>query len=286
MIVASNFDFLKEIDKNLFDIIEDSQKLFRDGYFNQSIINTRIFAETLAKKMYGKKSLQNGIQMTFDDILNCLKDNINDARQKEIIDDMFFIKQEGNKCAHGETLTGDIALEIIKRAFEISINYCYKINPKVDNLLFDDELLVTQKHSKNSIVEKYVELSDAAKKKEDLLKNKQQEFSSKAKEDYVELNEEGLKEERIFKDKNKIKNSKKYSKKEPTPAQKRVKERVKQAKKELKNTINKTQKKKNSSAKISKKHIKRNDNKIIKVILFYIFVIISILLLSKMIFFI
>ena len=52
--MASNFDFLKTTDKELFSIITDSEKLFRDEYFNQCAVQLRIFAEKTAKKVLGK----------------------------------------------------------------------------------------------------------------------------------------------------------------------------------------------------------------------------------------
>ena len=48
--MASNFDFLKKIDNELYEIILDSEKLFRDEYFNQCVIQLRIFCEKMAKK--------------------------------------------------------------------------------------------------------------------------------------------------------------------------------------------------------------------------------------------
>ena len=33
--MATNFDFLKTVDKNLFDIINEAEKLYRDEYFEQ-----------------------------------------------------------------------------------------------------------------------------------------------------------------------------------------------------------------------------------------------------------
>ena len=118
--MADNFDFLKKFDKKLYSIILDAQNLFCDGYFNQSAVNVRIFGEKLAQKI-----LPNSAQSTFDDTLNCLKDRIKTQRDKELVEDLFFIKQQGNKAAHGETLSSLEALETIKRAFEASINYCY-----------------------------------------------------------------------------------------------------------------------------------------------------------------
>lgn len=90
--MASNFDFLKKIDKELFEIIEEAQRLFRSEYFNQCTIQIRIYAEKMAKKIIGKTSATE----TFDDILNTLKDKIQTEREKEFIEDLFFIKKQGN----------------------------------------------------------------------------------------------------------------------------------------------------------------------------------------------
>ena len=84
--MASNFDFLKEIDKGLFSLIEDAEKLFRDGYFNQCSVQLRIFAEKTAKKVLGESASG----LTFDDTINCLKDRIKSEREKEFVEDLFY----------------------------------------------------------------------------------------------------------------------------------------------------------------------------------------------------
>ena len=153
--MASNFDFLKEIDKELFEIIEDAQKLFRSEYFNQTVIQVRIYAEKMAKKILNS----NDSTQTFDNILNCLKDKIQTEREKEFIDDLFFIKKQGNNCAHGEDTTALIALEVLRRAFEVGINYAYSKtkDEKIDKLIFDETLLITQKpQNENKIIDKYL----------------------------------------------------------------------------------------------------------------------------------
>ncbi len=170
--MASNFDFLENIDSELYSNIEEAQKLFRDEYFNQSMVQIRIFAEKMSKKI-----LNSPDNLTFDDTLNCLKDKIKTDREKEFIEDLFFIKREGNKCAHGEDASAITVLEAIKRAFEASINYANatKKTSKFDKLTFDETMLITTKPIKeNKIVEKYVEL--AQEKQEELLSIKQAEF--------------------------------------------------------------------------------------------------------------
>lgn len=237
--MESNFSFLKDIDNELFEIIEDAQKLFRDEYFSQCVIQTRIFAEKMARKIVTLEP-----QSTFDDVLQCLKDKIKTEREREFIEDLFFIKKRGNNCAHGGDIEATEALEVIQRAFEASINYvnAKTKNPEVDKLLFDTTLLITQKKAKDTpLVEKYLE----AAQKEELLKSKEIEFKSKGK-------------------------------KPLTPVQKKVKEKVKQAKKNLRQNINKTPKK------LSSKKTKKQTKNYLKPILFFIFVLISILFLLKM----
>ncbi len=262
--MASNFDFLKTIDKELYEIILDSEKLFRDEYFNQCAIQLRIFAEKMAKKILNHQNPN----LTFDDTLNCLKDKIKTEKEKEFIDDLFFIKKIGNKSAHGEDSKPSDVIEAIERAFEAAINYAYskKKDEKINKLQFDTTLLVTQKPLKdNKLIDKYVQL--AQEQKEELLNSKQGEFNSQVEK----------KDENGFKDKNFIKNTKKYKKKELTPAQKKIKEKVKQAKKNLKENINKPQKAKSKPKKNNKK--KKSS---LKHVLFCIFVIISLILILKM----
>ena len=75
--MASNFDFLENVDRELFSNIEEAQKLFRDEYFNQSMVQIRIFAEKMAKKI-----LNSDDNLTFDDALNCLKDKVKTDKLK------------------------------------------------------------------------------------------------------------------------------------------------------------------------------------------------------------
>jgi len=253
--MTSNFDFLENIDSELYLNIEEAQKLFRDEYFNQSMVQIRIFAEKMSKKI-----LNSPDNLTFDDTLNCLKDKIKTDKEREFIEDLFFIKREGNKCAHGEDVSAITVLEAIKRAFEASINYAnaLKKTSKFDKLNFDETMLITTKPIKeNTIVEKYVEL--AQEKQEELLSLKQAEFVAG-----VEKKED------------------KYTKiKKPiSPEKQRIKEKIKKAKKNLKQNINKK-----STSKTKEKKSKKQDNKkLYRVILFIVFAIISLFFLTKMIF--
>ncbi len=265
--MANNFEFLKEIDKELFSNIEDAQKLFRDEYFNQCAVQVRVFAEKVAKKILGETS----VNLTFDDTINCLKDKIKSTREQEFVDDLFFIKKIGNKCAHGEDTSSSEALEIIHRAFEVAINYAQSKDKKGEylSLQFDDTLLITGKAQKEiTLVDKYIEAAELAQK-EALLAEKQGEFLSK-----VEKNNDG------FEDKNKIKNLK--QRKKPTnPKKEKIKQKVKQAQKNLKQNINKTPKKPTKKQVKQTRAQKRKQKKLIAFIIFYL---ISLFLLTKIIF--
>jgi len=252
--MASNFDFLEKIDKDLYSDIEEAQKLFRDEYFNQAMVQIRIFAEKMSKKI-----LNSPDNLTFDDTLNCLKDKIKTEKEKEFIEDLFFIKREGNKSAHGEDVSAITVLEAIKRAYEASVNYASAKtkNPKYNKLNFDETMLITTKPLKeNSIVEKYVELAQA--QKEELLNLKQAEFNSNIEK----------KEQEAVKIKKTI-----------NPEKQRIKEKIKKAKKNLKQNVNKIQK-----INKSRKNKKQDKNKLYKLIAFIIFTVISLFFLTKMIF--
>lgn len=247
--MKSNFSFLEKIDKELFEIIEDAQKLFRDEYFSQCVIQTRIFAEKMARKIITVEP-----NSTFDNVLQCLKDKIKTEREQEFIEDLFFIKKEGNLAAHGADIEASTALEVIQHAFEASINYAYAKtkDEEIDKLLFDTTLLITQVEKKDvPLVEKYLE----AAQKEELLNQKQAEFETKTK-----------------------------NKKQLNPTKELVKEKIKKAKKNLRQNINKSPKKITSQKikkKPKKKQNKKSKNNYLKPTLFFLFVLISILFLLK-----
>lgn len=166
----SNFEFLKSIDKNLFDIISNAEELFRDEYYEQVITQTRRFAEVVCKNTLGANRTT---EKTFDEMLATLKDKSNNAEvEKEFIDDLYFLKREGNSSTHAETVKndGNVALECLQRAFEVALNYAiYRStsSKKADllKLRFDIDLLATGKKSKKTLSEKYNEKKSNIPKK-------------------------------------------------------------------------------------------------------------------------
>ena len=156
--MTTNFEFLKKVDKNLFTIISEAEYLYRDEYFEQCMGQTRRFAENVCKNVLGSKRTT---EKTFDDMLATLKDNITgEEQEKEFIDDLYFLKRNGNISAHSNQVKQDgmIALECLQRAFEAAINYCVyfaNANSKILNLQYDINLLVTGEKTKVSLAEKY-----------------------------------------------------------------------------------------------------------------------------------
>ena len=158
--MATNFQFLKKVNKNLFEIISDAEKLYRDEYFEQCMAQTRRFGEQICKDMLIQNNKQTG---SFDEMLATLKDHSNgNAQEKEFIDDLYFLKKNGNQSVHSGTVKKDAmtALECLKRSFELAINYSVYnqgANANILKLDYDVELLVTDKKSKKSLKERYEE---------------------------------------------------------------------------------------------------------------------------------
>ncbi len=291
--MASNFDFLKKIDKELFSIVEDGEKLFRDEYFNQSVVQFRIYAEKMAKNILKPISSE----YTFDTILNILKDKIKTEREKEFIEDLFFIKQQGNKCAHGEDISALETLEVIKRAFEAGINYAWakKKDENIDKLTFDETLLIAQApKQEEKMIDKYLKLAqqknDEETSKENLLNQKQGEFLASVDKSVDEnniKNEYQIKNPAQYKKKNK-----KTQDKKQLETKEKIKEKIKKAKKNLKENINiDTEKKESNKTKNTKKSKKqapkkskksKKDYSFLRALFFVLFVLFSILLLLKM----
>lgn len=158
--MVTNFDFLKTVDKNLFDIITEAEKLYRDEYFEQCMGQTRRFGEHVCKKVLGKNRTS---ESTFDEMLATLKDKTHGAEQeKEFINDLYFLKKQGNTSVHSSKVKKDgiTALECLQRAFEVGINYAVynkKAKSSILKLRYDTELLITGKKSKKSLAERYTE---------------------------------------------------------------------------------------------------------------------------------
>ena len=120
--MATNFDFLKKVDTNLFEIISEAEKLYRDEYFEQCMGQTRRFGENVCKKVLGANRTT---EKTFDDMLATLKDcSTGEDVEKEFIDDLYFLKKHGNNAVHSSSVKKDgmEALECLQRAFEVAIN--------------------------------------------------------------------------------------------------------------------------------------------------------------------
>ena len=165
----SNFNFLKPVDKNLYEIISDAEKLYRDEYFEQCIAQTRRFGENICKNVLGNLRTT---EKTFDDMLATLKDKVSDViQEKEFVDDLYFLKREGNASVHASSVKKDglVALECLQRAFEVAINYSVhfkKSDSKILKLRYDTELLVTGKKARKTLAEKYNAQKEIEKEKE------------------------------------------------------------------------------------------------------------------------
>ena len=167
--MPTNFDFLKEVDKNLFEIVAEAEKLYRDEYFEQSMVQTRRFGEHVCKKVLGKNRTT---EETFDEMLATLNDcSFGNIEEKEFINDLYFLKKHGNSAVHSGSVKKDgmEALECLKRAFEVAISYCIynrKANPKIMRLSYDTELLVMGEKNKK-LSDRYKEAKEKAVKSSD-----------------------------------------------------------------------------------------------------------------------
>lgn len=167
--MPTNFDFLKKVDKNLFEIVAEAEKLYRDEYFEQSMVQTRRFGEHVCKKVLGKNRTT---EETFDEMLATLNDcSFGNVEEKEFINDLYFLKKHGNSAVHSGSVKKDgmEALECLKRAFEVAISYCIynrKANPKIMRLSYDTELLVTGEKNKK-LSDKYKEAKEKVVKSSD-----------------------------------------------------------------------------------------------------------------------
>ncbi len=159
----SNFYFLKEINRNIFKIIREAEGLYRDEYFQQCMTQTRCFAENVCRELLNGNHQPND---TFDTMLGNLDDYlINCTEKRELISDLYFLKKAGNQSVHTRAVDKDgiKALECLQRAFEVAVMF-YSAKNGQDNevakLLFDEELLVTGKRSKdkNTLKEKFLQM--------------------------------------------------------------------------------------------------------------------------------
>lgn len=166
----SNFEFLRRVNENLYIIAYEAENLFRDGYFEQCITQTRRLAENICRDlMFGRCQPSD----SFDDMLATLKDTpAQNDFEKEFLDDLYFLKKAGNASVHSLTVKqdGNAALDCLQRAFEASLNYAvFKkgLDSKYLQLQFDEELLATGKPGKknSALTEKYVEEKSKSKKK-------------------------------------------------------------------------------------------------------------------------
>ena len=160
----TNFDFLKKLDNNLYDIITEAEKLYTSEFFEQCIGQTRRFGEQMCKNILASKRQYDG---SFDEMLATLKDCANSIPEIEFIDDLYFLKKQGNISVHSSTVKRDgiLAIECLQRAFEASINYAvlYKKGSKtILKKQYDINLLMT---GKPSLKEEFEERSEKIKKK-------------------------------------------------------------------------------------------------------------------------
>ncbi len=156
--MQTNFDFLRKVNNNLYNIITDAEKLYRDEYFEQCIVQTRRFGEQICKIILQENGQQTG---SFDDMLATLKDKSQGSiQEKEFIQDLYFLKQNGNKAVHSihtekQAMT---ALECLKRSFETAISFSVYTQGAPKSILrlnYDVEKLITDTKSKQSLAEKY-----------------------------------------------------------------------------------------------------------------------------------
>ena len=210
--MATNFEFLKKVNNDLYEIISEADKLYRDEYFEQCMVQTRRFGEHVCKDMLVQNGKQTG---SFDDMLATLKDHSQgNPQEKEFIDDLYFLKKNGNQSVHSGKVKKEaiVALECLQRSFEVAINYSVYNQGAPSNILkldYDVELLVTDKKSKKSLKEKYEE----EKKKQEKIEKKEKQFvtkpekpfkEKKTKQDQKEKKKEFVKQQKT-KNNNKIK---------------------------------------------------------------------------------
>ncbi len=158
--MSTNFQFLKKVNNNLYEIISDAEKLYRDEYFEQCMAQTRRFGEQMCKTMLEENGEDAG---TFDSMLSVLQNRSQGSvQEKEFLEDLYFLKKNGNSAVHSSSVKKDAmtALECLKRAFETAINYSVYTKGAPSSILklrYDIELLVSGKKSDSTLYEKYEE---------------------------------------------------------------------------------------------------------------------------------
>ena len=191
--MATNFEFLKKVNNDLYEIISEAEKLYRDEYFEQCMVQTRRFGEHVCKDMLVQNGKQTG---SFDDMLATLKDHSQgNPQEKEFIDDLYFLKKNGNQSVHSGRVKKEaiVALECLQRSFEVAINYSVYNQGASTNILkldYDVELLVTDKKAKKSLKEKYEE----EKKKQETIEKKEKQLVTKPEKPKKEKKEKGVKQ--------------------------------------------------------------------------------------------
>ena len=152
----TNFDFLKKIDKNLYEIITEAEKLYAAEFFEQSMGQTRRFGEQMCKCILKDSPLYDA---SFDEMLATLKDKAVSIPEREFIDDLYFLKKQGNLSIHSSVVKRDgiTALECLKRAFEAAINYAVFYKKGINFLIMIDNdcnaFYLTEKDLAINIVE-------------------------------------------------------------------------------------------------------------------------------------
>lgn len=165
--MTTNFDFLQKVDKNLYEIIAEAEKLYRDEYFEQCMTQTRRFGENVCRNVLGKNRMPDA---SFDEMLATLKDKTTgEEQEREFLDDLYFLKKIGNTSTHASKVNKDgiKALECLQRAFEVAINYSVYARGANQNILkkrYDTTLLVTGQKDKKSLAEKFTEEKKKASK--------------------------------------------------------------------------------------------------------------------------
>lgn len=165
----SNFLFLKKNNEKLYNIIIEAECLFRDQYFEQSMVQMRRFAENLCRDLMEDKVLP---EDNFDTMIEKIKDNsFDNLRMQELAQDLYFIKKQGNASAHSSNATkdGELALDCLERAYEIAIFYHntkFGYDKKLDKTVFSEELLMTgKKTSKKELKAIYADELKATREK-------------------------------------------------------------------------------------------------------------------------